>query len=178
MTNRTLIVIGCSLLAVLLIRQEARMDILEDRLDEIHDVIQTRERLKFTKADVDCLTKNIYYEAGVEDTPGKFAVGHVTINRLKSGRWGDTICKVVYARKQFSWTMLKKLPVPNSQIWAESQDVAHKILAGHRVRGLNNSLYYHATYIPNPKWVDPNEEVGRIGNHVFYNSARNRDVRI
>jgi spore germination cell wall hydrolase CwlJ-like protein len=164
-----LAIIGCSLLAILLIRQEVRMDILEEKID---DVIQVKEHIKYTKTDLDCLTRNIYYEAGVESQVGKFAVAHVTVNRLKTGYWGDTICKVVYAPKQFSWTLARKLPRPNGQLWAESEDIARKVLAGHRVRGLTRSLYYHATYIKDPFWADPNHEVGQIGTHVFYNRAR------
>ena len=170
-----LAIIGCSLLAILLIRQEVRMDILEEKID---DIIQVKEHIKYTKNDLDCLTKNIYYEAGVEDHRGKFAVAHVTINRLKTGYWGNSICKVVYAKSQFSWTLSKKLPRPNGQLWAESEEVARKVLAGHRVRGLARSLYYHAIYIKDPKWVDTKHEAGQIGNHVFYNKAKNSNIEI
>ena len=168
-SNRTLAIIGCSLIAVLLVRQEVRMDILEEKID---DVIQVKEHIKYTKNDLDCLTKNIYYEAGVESRVGKFAVANVTVNRLKTGYWGNTICKVVYAKSQFSWTLAKKLPRPDSRLWAESEDVARKVLAGHRVRGLTKSLFYHAIYIRDPKWVDHRREAGQIGNHVFYDQAR------
>ena len=170
-----LAIIGCSLLAILLIRQEVRMDMIEEKLD---DIIQVNEKVKYTKNDVECLTKNIYYEARGENTAGKFAVGHVTINRLKTGYWGNSICKVVYAKKQFSWTLAKKLPRPDSRVWAESEQVARKVLAGHRVRGLTRSLYYHATYIKDPKWADTKHEVGQIGNHIFYNKAKNSNIEI
>lgn len=175
MTNRTLAIIGCSLLAVLLLRQEFRMDMIEEKLD---DVIQVKEHVKYTKNDVECLTRNIYYEAGVESRVGKFAVAHVTVNRLKTGYWGNSICKVVYAKKQFSWTLAQKLPRPNSKLWAESEDVARKVLAGHRVRGLSKSLYYHAIYIKDPKWADARHEAGQIGNHVFYNQARGSSLTL
>jgi spore germination cell wall hydrolase CwlJ-like protein len=170
-----LAIIGCSLLAILLLRQEFRMDMMEEKLD---DIIQVREHIKYTKTDLDCLTRNIYYEAGVEDHRGKFAVAHVTINRLKTGYWGDTICRVVYAPKQFSWTLARKLPHPNTQLWAESEDIARKVLAGHRVRGLTRSLYYHATYIKDPHWADSNHEAGQIGSHVFYNQAKGSRLKI
>lgn len=169
MSNRILAIIGCSLLAILLIRQEVRMDMIEEKLD---DIIQIKEQVNYTKNDVECLTKNIYYEAGSEDDRGKFAVAHVTINRLKTGYWGNTICKVVYAKKQFSWTLAKKLPRPDSKVWVKSEDIARKVLTGHRVRGLTRSLYYHAIYIRDPKWADTKHEAGQIGNHVFYNQAR------
>lgn len=175
LSNRASAIIGCSLLAVILVRQEVRMDILEEKID---DVIQVKEHIKYTKNDLDCLTKNIYYEAGVESKSGKFAVAHVTINRLKTGHWGDSICKVVYARKQFSWTLAQKLPRLDGQLWAESEDVARKVLAGHRVRGLTKSLYYHAIYIRDPNWADPQHEAGQIGNHVFYNQARGSTLTV
>jgi spore germination cell wall hydrolase CwlJ-like protein len=174
-SNRALAIIGCSLLAVILIRQEVRMDMIEEKLD---DVIQVKEQIKWTQNDLECLTRNIYYEAGVESAVGKYAVAHVTLNRLKTGYWGDSICKVVYSKKQFSWTMSKKLPRPNSQVWAESEDIARKVLAGHRVRGLTRSLYYHAIYIKDPIWADTRHEVGQIGNHVFYNKAKNSNLEI
>ena len=170
-----LAIIGCSLLAILLIRQEIRMDMMEEKLD---DIIQVKEHVKYTKNDVECLTKNIYYEARGENTQGKFAVAHVTINRLKTGYWGNSICKVVYAKKQFSWTLAKKLPRPDSKVWAESEQIARKVLAGHRVRGLTRSLYYHAIYIKDPKWADPSAEAGQIGNHVFYNRAKGSTLEI
>ena len=175
MSNRMLAIIGCSLLAILLIRQEIRMDMMEEKLD---DIIQVKEHVKYTKNDVECLTKNIYYEARGENTQGKFAVAHVTINRLKTGYWGNSICKVVYAKKQFSWTLAKKLPRPDSKVWAESEQIARKVLAGHRVRGLTRSLYYHAIYIKDPKWADPSAEAGQIGNHVFYNRAKGSTLEI
>jgi len=175
MSNRILAIIGCSLLALLLIRQEVRMDILEEKID---DVIQVKEQIKYTEHDLNCLTKNIYYEAGVESTVGKFAVAHVTVNRLKTGYWGNSICAVVYAKKQFSWTLAKKLPKPDSQLWAESEDIARKVLAGHRVRGLTRSLFYHAIYIQDPHWADTRHEAGQIGNHVFYNRARGSKLEI
>ena len=174
-SNRALAIIGCSLLAVLLVRQEARMDVIEERID---DIIQVKEHINYTKNDLNCLTKNIYYEAGVESKTGKYAVANVTLNRLKTGYWGNTVCKVVYAKKQFSWTLAKKLPRPNNQLWAESEDVARKVLAGHRVRGLSKSLYYHATYIKDPKWVDPRHEAGQIGAHVFYNRAKGSTLEV
>lgn len=178
MSNRTLIIIGCSLLALLLLRQELRMDKVEDKLDQITDIIQTTDKVSYTKNDLDCLTRNVYYEAGVEDKAGKYAVAHVTVNRLKTGYWGKDVCKVVYAKKQFSWTTQKRLPKPDPTVWAESRDVAVKVLTGYRVSGLMHSLYYHAIYIKDPAWADTRHEAGQIGNHVFYNRAKNSNIEI
>ena len=70
------------------------------------------------------------------------------------------------------------MPRPDSKLWAESEDVARKVLAGHRVRGLAKSLYYHAVYIKNPAWADPKQEAGQIGDHVFYNGARGSNLTL
>ena len=48
--------------------------------------------------DIECMAKNIFYEAGAEPTEGKIAVGIVTLNRTQDGRFGKSVCDVVKAR--------------------------------------------------------------------------------
>lgn len=48
--------------------------------------------------DIECMAKNIFYEAGGEPTEGKIAVGIVTLNRTQDGRFGRSVCDVVKAR--------------------------------------------------------------------------------
>jgi len=175
MTNRVLASIAVIFLAIILIRAEMRMDRIEEKLD---DIVQTKETIKYTPKDIECLTKNIYYEAGIEDRVGKYAVANITVNRMKAGYWGKNICHVVYANKQFSWTLKKTLPKPNQNLWRESRDIALAVLDGARVRGLKHSLYYHADYIRQPYWADTAEYVLTIGRHLFYNRAKNSNVYI
>ena len=171
MFNKIIGVVACILLAAILYRAETRMDRIEEHIQRLDDIVQTSQQIKYTTNDVDCLTKNIYYEAGVESRTGKYAVAHVTVNRLNEGRWGNTVCKVVYAKKQFSWTLQKSLPKPNKALWEESRDVAIKVLNGARVVGLQQARYYHATYIKPPKWADPDEHALTVGRHKFYNNS-------
>ena len=178
MFNKIIGVIACILLGTILYRAETRMDRIEQRIDKLDAIVQTNQQVKYTAKDVDCLTKNIYYEAGVESRTGKYAVANVTVNRLKAGQWGDNVCKVVYAKKQFSWTLQKKLPTPNKKLWEESKGIAVEVLHGTRVVGLQQSLYYHATYIKSPKWVEPAEHVLTVGQHKFYNRAKGSNVYI
>ena len=103
-------------------------------------------------------------------------MAHVTLNRMKTGKWGNDVCKVVYAKKQFSWTFQKKLPKPNKDLFEESKAIAIEVLEGARIRGLANSLYYHADYIRQPRWADPEEHVLTIGRHLFYNNAKTKDM--
>ena len=169
MFNKIISVVACILLATILYRAETRMDRLEEHIQRLDEIVQTSQQVKYTSKDVECLTKNIYYEAGVEGRTGKYAVAHVTVNRLKNGRWGNDVCKVVYAKKQFSWTLQKNLPKPNKELWAESRGVAVAVLNGARVVGLQQSLYYHATYIKPPKWSNSVEHALTVGRHKFYN---------
>jgi spore germination cell wall hydrolase CwlJ-like protein len=47
---------------------------------------------------LDCLTRNIYWEAGSEPFEGKVGVAQVTMNRLNDGRFADSVCGVVYQK--------------------------------------------------------------------------------
>jgi spore germination cell wall hydrolase CwlJ-like protein len=162
---------GTALVAVLAF-QQAEIAVIHDDVQDIKAfLIHTDERLKYTKADFECLSKNIYHEAGIEPTEGKFAVAQVTLNRLKEGRWGKDICSVVYAKSQFSWTLYKKkrYEQPKGQLWEESRAVARTVLdRGVRVPSLAQSTYYHADYIKDPVWTKAVVKIQRIGQHVFY----------
>ena len=50
------------------------------------------------KKDLECLARNIYYEAGMESEEGKAAVGLVTINRSRDDKFPKSICGVVSQR--------------------------------------------------------------------------------
>ena len=62
--------------------------------------------------ELDCLTSNIYFEAGNEPEEGKVAVGLVTINRSNDLRFPGSICGVVNQRT------VKQIPstVVNSRV--------------------------------------------------------------
>jgi len=71
----------------------------QDRLDNLVGAIMSPiVDINISSKDVDCLAKNIYYEAGMEPEEGKVAVAMVTINRVRDGRFGKTICSVVDQR--------------------------------------------------------------------------------
>ena len=73
----------------------------KDRLDNLVDAIMTPiVDINVSSKDIDCLAKNIYYEAGSEPEEGKVAVAMVTINRVRDGRFGRSICSVVSQRTQ------------------------------------------------------------------------------
>lgn len=125
---------------------------------------------------LDCLTRNIYWEAASEPFEGKVAVAQVTLNRLESGRFGDSVCAVVNQKSviyeklicQFSWvceSTHRTRPV-HKPLWRESEEVAKKVLLENfRLPGLKSALYYHADYV-SPNWKKP--RIDKIGRHIFY----------
>lgn len=156
---------------------------IKDDLNIIKEIILEKQTtsIKYSKKEFDCMTRNIYYEAGVEDTLGKYAVAQVTLNRVKTGKWGKNICNVVYSKAQFSWTSKKSRAwsQPTDKVWNESKIVAHNVLAeGMRVRSLKKSLFYYAEYIEPPTWVDHSKFDKHIGQHIFYRQAKGSSIKL
>jgi len=125
---------------------------------------------------LDCLAKNIYYEAANEPFEGKVAVAQVTLNRVSDSRFPMSICEVVQQKNifyekivcQFSWYCQypSKLKVVNKQSFEESERVAKLVLyENFKLPGLDKCFYYHADYV-NPGWNKT--KVTKIGKHIFY----------
>jgi spore germination cell wall hydrolase CwlJ-like protein len=131
---------------------------------------RTSKKISLDDREFHCLAKNIYHEAGIENYKGKVAVAQITFNRLYDGKWGNNICKVVYAKSQFSWTLNrnKVSEKPRGDLWNDSVAAARDYLNGIRIQGLDHSMFYHADYITPPKWASANNRVNQIGRHVFY----------
>ena len=126
--------------------------------------------------ELDCLTRNIYWEAASEPFEGKVGVAQVTINRMNSGKFADSVCEVVYQKNvvyqkvicQFSWYCenTHKIRPIHKPLWEESELVARKVLLENfRLPSLKNALYYHADYVQ-PNWKKP--KIEQIGRHIFY----------
>ena len=129
---------------------------------------------------LECLTRNIYWEAATEPFEGKVAVAQVTLNRVEAGKWASTICGVVHQKNvfyekvvcQFSWYCENnhKVKPVHKPLWRESEEVAKKVLLeGFRLPSLQNALYYHADYV-NPGWNL--KKIEQIGRHIFYRSNK------
>lgn len=116
----------------------------------------------------ECLAMNIYHEARGEVIEGQIAVGHVTLNRVKHEKFPDTICDVVYQKKQFSWTFTIKDITPNEEAaWNRAQVIARDVMIGNTVDPTDGATFYHANYV-NPYWITHMEVSKIIGLHVFY----------
>ena len=131
-----------------------KLDMLRMERGTDTEVVTTETRMR----QLDCLTRNIYWEAASEPFEGKVAVAQVTINRVESGRFAPTVCGVVYQKNvfyekvvcQFSWLCetTHKTKAVYQPMWQESELVAKKVLLENfRLPSMKNALYYHADYV-------------------------------
>ena len=171
-SNRVLAVATGTAVLVMLSLQQRQLNVMHRDVEEIKSfLIQSNEQVHYTSKDMNCLSENIYYEAGVEPVEGKYAVAQVTLNRLKTGHWGNSLCSVVHSKAQFSWTLKKKLKAPKGELWDESQAVARNVLKnGIRVQPLKHAIMYHADYV-SPTWVDRKQRITKVGQHIFYRKS-------
>ena len=146
---------------------------------ELHDMSQRMEFLELSyenkmkvMREVECLAKNIYFEAGSEPRAGKIAVAEVTMNRVKSRQYPRTVCGVVYQKVkgtcQFSWVCEDGKAIRSRTAWRESQKIAENILISKKHYGIiGNAMYFHADYV-DPLWASEKRLIAQIGNHIFY----------
>jgi hypothetical protein len=70
----------------------------------LHGTPEQQASSDLSESDLFCMVQNVYHEARGEDALGQAAVAHVTLNRVRSPAYPDTVCGVVWQQGQFSWT--------------------------------------------------------------------------
>ncbi len=129
-------------------------------------------------AEKNCLARAIYFEARSEPEAGQIAVANVILNRVKSERYPDTICGVVYdgAHRlnscQFSFACDGKEDSPRATAqWTKAKKLASRALEGDAyVRVVSTATHYHADYV-NPRWSGTMKRLIKIGRHIFYHGT-------
>lgn len=134
--------------------------------------------------DEQCLTANLFFEARGEGEAGMRAVSDVVINRTKHKffKGQNTACKVVFARKQFSWTaqhpkdLIARVLKGNLEGFMPEDIAAYqkaKKIAKQALKNVPRStlpktvVNFHTTEV-NPRWASKMKKYAKIGNHVFY----------
>lgn len=129
---------------------------------------------------VECLARNIYFEAANEPLDGQIAVAQVTLNRVADPAYPPDVCGVVYFKRvvhgkkvaAFSWTLgrawraagrIDQLKYTRC-FWIALQMI-NGTLHSERIDG--SVEWYHAVYIHPDDWA-PRRVVAVIGKHVFY----------
>lgn len=128
--------------------------------------------------DFNCLAQAVYFEARGEPIEGQLAVAQVVLNRVKSSRYPNKVCAVVFQnekrrhRCQFSFACDGKSDRPRHLgSWGQAKKIS--LIA---VQGLWQDLsleatHYHANYV-SPKWSASLKPTVQYGAHYFYKDVR------
>ena len=98
---------------------------------------------------------------------GQIAVGNVVINRTQSADFPNSICAVIFDRKN----AVQFEPVENGTIYRtpseKSMEAARRVLDGENTAG--QSLYFYAPALSQGVWINANRTYyTTIGCHRFY----------
>ena len=101
-------------------------------------------------------------------------MAEVALRRRDSGLWGDSVCEVVTARKQFAPTLVAPgTRLRNADAWAKSVTVALNaernwaLPPGQRQEIVPGASHFMAPQIANPSWRNA-YHVATIGDHAFF----------
>jgi len=122
-----------------------------------------------------CLSEVMYYEARGEGSSGQKAVAEVVFHRLRNGKYGNSICAVVYEGAgrpscQFSFTCNGDMRrAKDMGAWRNAEFLAARIMTGevHLANATGGATNFHATSVE-PVWAPTLKRTTQIGNHVFY----------
>lgn len=124
-------------------------------------------------ADTLCLSTTVYLEARDQSLRGQKAVAEVALRRRDSGLWGDSVCEVVTARKQFAPTLVSpRTRLNNTRAWDHAMTVAFDaernwaLPPGQRREIVPGASHFHAHAIAQPSWRNA-YQVATIGGHTF-----------
>lgn len=150
----------------------------QDAVDAvIRPVRNDKARARPTRrADLDCLTTAVYYEARGESARGQAAVAQVVMNRVKHPAFPKTVCGVVFqgaGRRgcQFSFACDGSMRRGREILaWNRARDVATRALAGAARAEVGSATHFHTTAV-SPIWAPQMLRVAHVGAHVFYKFA-------
>ena len=121
-----------------------------------------------------CLALNMFYEARNQPIEGQMMVAQVTLNRVVSNRYPNTVCEVVWQEKQFSWTHdglsddpAKLTSEIDQRVWKEVQETASYIVDNPDILIGSIATHYHAVSVE-PWWAYSLTYEGQVGDHYFY----------
>lgn len=123
----------------------------------------------------ECLALNIYFEARGESLAGQLAVGHVTLNRVASSKFPNSLCEVVYQRKspakyrcQFSWYCDGVREVVRDKVaYSKALELARYLLEYRPLDITEGALWYHSKKVT-PYWAESFRVTVTIDDHIFY----------
>jgi len=121
-----------------------------------------------------CLSTTLYLEARDQPVLGQRAVAEVALRRQDTGQWGNSMCDVVTARKQFAPTLVSpQTDLGNTEAWARAVTVAldaernWALPLGERKEVVPGATHFAALDLAQPSWRNA-YRVATIGDHTFF----------
>lgn len=144
----------------------------EERIKKETEVKQRKET-PYSEDELKLLACLVHAEAGTQSYEGKLAVANVVLNRVKSGKYPNTIKDVIYQRGQFSVATsgsLKKQLNNYENYHSNSQLLSIKA-AKAALEGQNNigsRLYFNSYKAAVAKGYDRKQSSVKIDDHLFW----------
>jgi spore germination cell wall hydrolase CwlJ-like protein len=104
--------------------------------------------------DLFCMVQNVYHESRGESVLGQAAVAHVTLNRVRSPAYPDSVCDVVWQPDQFSWTEDGRSDrMTDLDAIGKAVDIALTASRGRIKDPTGGALHYYAHDRVRPRWA-------------------------
>lgn len=137
------------------------------------------------KKELACLSLAIYKEARSEPLLGQQLVAKVILNRVKDHSFPDSICKVVFQPKQFSWYNQGRTEAIGRLLKGSTRGLKPKDIAAYMEaqfvaltlfkEGIelhpkwDKALYFlHKDVVKKQQWLTKKKFIGKVGSHRFY----------
>lgn len=137
----------------------------QSKKESSKETVKTSAKGNISAAEMELLCKITHAESRGEGTKGQMAVANVILNRVKSGKFPDTIKGVIFQKGQFtpasksSFNSIK----PSNQV----RESVQRIVNGERV--LSDDVLYFKSKKSGVGWGKYTLKA-TIGNHMFYAS--------
>lgn len=116
----------------------------------------------------ECMERAMYFESNRSSRDGMIAVGHVVMNRVRSGDYPGSVCGVVAQRNQFAPGVMSRRMDPRQA--GLVREAARSVLRGERHPLVGDAQFFHAaSYRPR---YDNIHYVVTTGGNAFYERRR------
>jgi spore germination cell wall hydrolase CwlJ-like protein len=117
--------------------------------------------------ELECMAKVVRHEAANQSRKGQRAVAEIIMNRVRSGRFAETVCGVANQPGQFFETA-KYNPRRDTAQWQLAVEVSREVMAGQGENVAEGAYFYHAAYQAPTRFFRGRQQVLAMGDHIFY----------
>jgi spore germination cell wall hydrolase CwlJ-like protein len=133
----------------------------------LHGKPKQQASADLSENDLFCMVQNVYHEARDQSLLGQAAVAHVTLNRVHSPAYPDSVCDVVWQPDQFSWTQDGRSDrMTDLDATGKAVDIALAASRGKIKDPTGGALHFYAHDKVRPYWSNRGYRLV-VGEHTF-----------